>query len=354
MADTRRIVLVTAREDLRAWVLRLGALAGADVEVVTASTGVPVVWRSAAVVVVGSDLAAALAATGLPRRPDVVVVAGDEPDPALWRATVDLGAAHLLSLPADEQQLVELLSDAVEERTAGSSLIAVIGACGGAGASTVAAALAVTSARAGSTLLVDSDRYGGGLDVLLGAEQQPGARWSDLVGTRGRLSAAALTEALVQLDGLAVLSWDRGGSAELSAETATAVLAAATRGFRRVIVDLPRRLDDASTVFAAAADLVVMVVPATVRATAAAAVVGADVLRHCGAVHLVVRDPSDRRLTVAEIAGALGLQVVAVVQSEAAVVAAAERGEPPLRRPRGSLAEACGVVLAASTAQPAA
>jgi secretion/DNA translocation related CpaE-like protein len=349
MPDSCRIVVLSAREDIRAAVVRLGALAGTDVEPVVASSGVRAVWRSARVVVVGSDLAIAMAAAGLPRRPDVIVVAIEAPDAQLWRSVVELGATHLLTLPVDERSLVELMSDAVEGTTTGGATIAVIGACGGAGASTLAAALAITAARAGPTMLIDGDRYGGGLDVLLGAEQFPGARWSDLAATRGRLRVEALTETLVHLEGVSLLSWDRDSSTELLADAAEAVMAAAIRGFSHVIVDLPRRLDAASIVFATAADLVVMVVPATVRAAAAAAAVAAQVLTHCGQLRLVVRDAKASHLTVHEIAAALALPVAATMDSESAVEVAAERGEPPLRRPRGSLHDACRAVLAAAT-----
>jgi secretion/DNA translocation related CpaE-like protein len=348
MPEARRIVALTARDDLRAEVLRLGALAGADVEAVATSSGVRAVWRSAQVVVVGSDLAGAVAVAGLPRRTDVVVVASDEPAVALWRSVVELGATRLLVLPQDEQLLVELMSDAVEATTPGASTIAVIGGCGGAGASTLAAALAVTATRSGPTVLIDGDCYGGGLDVLLGAEQQPGARWPDLAGTRGRLRATALTESLVQVDGCAVLSWDRTGSTDLSVDATTAVMAASIRVFRHVIVDLPRRLDPAATVLAAAADLVVMVVPATVRAAAAAVAVAAQVLPHCVQLRLVVRDSGSGQLSTRAIADALGLPVAAALESESEIKGSAERGEPPLRRRRGSMHDACCALLAAS------
>jgi secretion/DNA translocation related CpaE-like protein len=354
MADARRIVVVTGREDLRAAVLRLAALAGVEVEVVTANVGVRSVWRSAHVLLVGSDLASAVAAAGLPRRSDVVVVAIEEPPSPVWRCAVELGASRLVSLPADERDLIELMSDAVETASAGGFVIAVVGGCGGAGASTVAAALAVTCAPSASTLLIDADRYGGGLDVLLGAEQTPGARWPDLAGTRGRLSAAALTEALVHVDSFAVLSWDRAASADLDADTAAAVLDAAFRGFRWVIVDLPRHVDAAALPFVGAADLVVIVVPATVRAVAAAATVAAGVATQCGQVRLLVRDARAGHLAAAEVADALGLPVAATFHSETGVMAAAERGEPPLRRHRGSLHDACRTVLEAVALEAAA
>jgi hypothetical protein len=62
-------------------------------------------------------------------------------------------------------------------------------------------------------------------------------------------------------------------------------------------------------------------------------------------VRLVVRDADSGRLSAAEIADALGLPIAATFRSEASVAAAAERGEPPLGRPRGSLHDACRAVI---------
>ncbi|HEX3823715.1 MAG TPA: septum site-determining protein Ssd [Mycobacteriales bacterium] len=351
MADSRRVVVLTARDDLRAAVLRLAALAGVDAEVVGGSVGVRTAWRATAVVLlVGADLAAAVAAAGLPRRPDVVVVATERADELLWRSTVEIGAARLVVLPDDERALVELMSDAVEAACSAGSVLAVIGGCGGAGASTLAAGLAITTARSGPTGLVDGDRYAGGLDVLLGAEQRPGARWPDLAATRGRLAAAALTDSLPRVDGVAVLSWDRAGSADLGVEAAEAVMNAATRAFASVVVDLPRRFDPVARVLIGTAAVVTLVVPATVRGTAAAATVAAELVTAVPRLQLVVRDPGAGRLNVGEVSNALGLPVVAALRSESSVTVAADRGEPPFRRPRGALHDACRDVLAAINA----
>jgi secretion/DNA translocation related CpaE-like protein len=347
MPDARRVVLLTSRDDVRAAVLPLAALAGTEVEVVASSGGLRAVWRSPAVLVVGSDLAAVTASARLPHRPAVVVVATDAPDDALWRSTIELGATGLLVMPGDERRLVDLLSDAAEEAPPGESTIAVIGGCGGAGASTLALGLALTSARAGLTALIDGDRFGGGLDVLLGIEQRPGMRWPDLAATRGRLGVAALTDALPWVDELAVLSWDRNGSVDLAVDAAAAVMNAAVRGFRSVVIDLPRRFDPGSTALVRSADVVVMLVPATVRGTAAAAMIAAELASECPQVQLVVRDAGAGRLTVGEVSGALGLQVIASLHSEPGVAVAAERGESPIRRGRGSLHDACCAVLAA-------
>jgi secretion/DNA translocation related CpaE-like protein len=349
MAAERPIVAVTTQPDLRAAVERLAALTGATAEVVTASAGVRARWRAAGLMVIGSDLAEVVAQARLPRRSGVVVVSSAAPDEALWRTTVELGAVGLVRLPEEERSLVELMGRATDASSADGTVVAVVGACGGAGASTLAAALACTSARSGPTLLVDGDPLGGGIDVLLGAEQARGARWPEFAGTRGRLPADALRDAVPTLDGLSVLSWDRRGAGRLETEAAAAVMDAAVRAYRWVIVDVPRWLPGGESGLAAGADVAVMLVPATVRATAAASLVAAAPDLPAKPL-LVVRDPGGGRLACREVGSALGLPVVATLRTESAVEAAARRGDPPLRRARGSLSQVSRTVLAAAEA----
>jgi septum formation inhibitor-activating ATPase MinD len=154
-----------------------------------------------------------------------------------------------------------------------------------------------------------------------------------------------LSDALPTTAGCSVLSWHRAGETRLDAAAADAVVDAGVRGYRRVIVDLPRCVDADSVPLAAVADLIVIVVPATVRATVAATVVAAGLRAYPGRVHLVVRDPGPGRLTIGQVAAALALPVAASVRSDSAVGRAAERGEPPISRRRSALASACHDVL---------
>jgi secretion/DNA translocation related CpaE-like protein len=354
MAEVRRVALVTASAELRPIVLRLAALVGADVDVVGSSSAIRTSWRAADALVIGDDLAAAVTAAGLPRRGRVVVITTGRPDDALWRSTVDLGAARLFVLPDDERGLVDFLGDAADVPAVNGAAIAVVGGCGGAGASTFAAALAICSARAGPTLLIDGDRLGGGIDVLLGIERVAGARWPDLAPTRGRLNTTALSEALPTVAGCSVLSWQRGGESRLDAAAADAVVDAGVRGYQRVIIDLPRCVDADTIPLAAVADVIVVVVPATVRATVAAAMVAAALGAYPGRRHLVVRDPGPGRLTVGQVGAALALPVAASVRSDSAITRAAERGELPISRRRSALASACHDVLGLLLDAPAA
>ena len=115
----------------------------------------------------------------------------------------------------------------------GGPVIGVLGGSGGVGASTFAAVLAVT---AGPSVLVDLDVCGGGIDVVLGIESVPGARWSGLELAGGRREPAALAAGLPHAGPCAVLAAD---TAELDADAVHQVLSAAAAA-GPVVADLPR------------------------------------------------------------------------------------------------------------------
>ena len=106
-------------------------------------------------------------------------------------------------------------------------VLAVAGGRGGAGASTLACALARTAARSAPALLVDADPLGGGLDLAMGVEAAAGLRWPHLVGAEGRTDPHELTAALPAVDGVSVLSWHRGDPTELPPAAMESVLGAA-------------------------------------------------------------------------------------------------------------------------------
>ena len=146
-------------------------------------------------------------------------------------------------------------------------------------------------------LLVDGDPLGGGLDLLLGAEGVSGLRWPDLAAASGRASPDELRAALPCVDGVTVLSWHRGDPVELPAAAMDSVLGAGRRGHDLVVVDLPRSWDAAARAAVAAADTVLLVVPAEVRAVAAAGQVAAAAGRRVADLRVVVRGPSPARLS---------------------------------------------------------
>lgn len=172
-----------------------------------------------------------------PDRP-FLLVSRSTLDVSALAAALALGARGALELPRDEPRLVAALLDVAAETTRGR-LVAVIGASGGVGASTFAAGLAATLAAdaAGPVLLADLDPWGGGLDLLLGLEAAPGPRWSALRESRGRISAAALREALPHWRAVAVLGND---GVEVPPAALLAIVAAGVVDGGTVVLDLPR------------------------------------------------------------------------------------------------------------------
>src|SRR5699024_11548525 len=96
--------------------------------------------------------------------------------------------------------------------------VGVVAGCGDAGASVLACALAGRAGADHSTVLVDADPLGGGLDLVLGAEQVPGPRWTDLSASRGQLRPSTLADALPRHDVLVLLSWGRVYTYDLDPE----------------------------------------------------------------------------------------------------------------------------------------
>lgn len=338
------VLAVLADPDLRAELDRVAAAAG--VRVVHAGDASPVsrkTWAAAAAVVLDARAAARCGRSVLPRRDHVTVLTAAEPDPATWAAAVGVGAAHVLRLPGQEAELVGALADAAESsRDDGSRghAVAVIGGCGGAGASSLAVALARA---AGDALLVDLDPWGGGLDLLLGSETTPGLRWPDLALQGGRLNWSAVRDALPCHRGVSVLSGTRRGY-ELEPAPVHAVIDAGRRGSVSVICDLPRRFSDATQAALSAADLVVVVTRCDVRACAATGALAPVVASVNPNVGLVVRGPSPGGLRAAEIADLAGLPLLAAVRAQPQLAEQADRGGLRLGR-RSPLAVAAGQVL---------
>lgn len=233
-------VVLSADESLLAALARAAAAATVVPDVHRAAAGVLPVWGSAPAVLVGADRAAELAALALPRRPQVHVVSAGPPDGQVYADALGCGAVGVLELPREESRLVDLLTDAADGRGRSGVLVGVVGGCGGAGATTFAAALGLVLAEMlGSALLVDADPHGGGVEEVLGI-RGGGVRWDVLGESSGRLSARSLRETLPGRDGLAVVAWPSDRAADVAPSTVRAVLSAGRRGYPAVVVDLPR------------------------------------------------------------------------------------------------------------------
>lgn len=333
-----------AEPEMRAELDRVAAAAG--VRVVHAGDGSPVSrksWAAAAAVVLDARAAARCGRWALPRRDHVTVLSVAEPETTTWAAAVGVGAAHVLRLPGQEADLVRALAEAAESSRddgARGHAVAVIGGCGGAGASLLAVALAQAATDA---LLVDLDPWGGGLDLLLGGESEAGLRWPDLALQGGRLNWSAVRDALPRHRGVSVLSGTRRGY-ELDAGPVHAIIDAGRRGAVSVICDLPRRLTDATQAALSAADLVVVVSRCDVRACAATGALAPVLASLNPNIGLVVRGPSPAGLRPSEIADIAGLPLLASIKAQPQLAEQVDRGGLRLGR-RSTLALAAQRVL---------
>ncbi|WP_055478999.1 septum site-determining protein Ssd [Sphaerimonospora mesophila] len=324
-----RPLAITGDRELLDDLLRIGAAAGVEFDVVHTPTRARPYWNRAPLVVVGGDAAEGLAATGPPPRQNIVLVTRSAADPDMWRRCVAVGAQTVLELPQAERLLVEELGEVAEPAMKAGLVVCVVGGKGGAGATVLAASLALTASRGGlRTLLVDADPLGGGIDVVLGQEEAMGARWPDIAGREGRVSFAALQDALPTFGELTVLSWHRGEPERVPREAMRAVLGAARRGCDLVIVDLPRHVveDDGVAEALARAAVTLVVVQADLRGALAAAQTLALLRRHTGELRVVVRpggiDPE-------VIRASLDVPCVGVLPELRGLVATLDRGDPP-------------------------
>jgi secretion/DNA translocation related CpaE-like protein len=351
------LLALVAEPVLRDEVDRVAAAVG--LRVVHAGGGAPETslvsrktWSAAAAVVLDEAAATRCARIALPRRPHVILLCATPPATATWTAAIAVGAQHVLTLPAQERELVHELAEAADSARDGTrrgEVIAVVGGRGGAGASLFAAALAQT---AGEALLLDLDPWGGGIDLLMGGESTPGLRWPELAVQGGRLNWLALREALPRHRGVSILSGTRRGH-ELDAGPLDAVVDAGRRGGATVICDLPRQLTDATQTALEAADLVVVVSSCDVRACAATATIAPVLSALNPNVGLAVRGPSPGGLRAAEVAEIAAMPLLVSMRSEPRIAEQLEYGGLRLRR-RSALALAARRLLAVLPARPTA
>ncbi len=333
-----------------------------DVDRVAAAAGVAVVhalrppsrqaWTGASAVLLDAAGARRCAGPALPRRGHVILLSLSDPQAADWEAAIAVGAQRVMTLPADEADLVAALSEAAESRRDDGrrgAVVAVMAGRGGAGASLFATALAQTAADA---LLVDADPWSGGIDLVVGSEEEPGLRWPDLDLEHGRLDVAALRQALPQRNGLNVLSCARGVN-DIEPGPLAAVIDAGRRGGTTVVCDLPRRLTHAVEVATDAADLVVLVTSADVRACAATTAVAAALSAINPNVGLVVRGPSPGGLRSVDVARIVGLPLLAAMRPQPGLAESMERGGLRMRH-RSPLATAARRVLTVLAQHPSA
>lgn len=335
-----RPVLITSAAHVRDQVL--AAAAAAAVEVRVCSDPAELGPARPPMLLVGADCAAVLARSAVVRRTPVHLIGTGGEQQRLCEWSAALGAAVIV-LPDGLRWLTAILAEGRNGRIAGR-MVAVAGGSGGIGTSTLAAGLAWAAAEEGRRVaLVDLDAGGGGLDLLLGLEQQPGRRWPALLDADGFLGD--LHEQLPRLGSLAVLSHARGPLSDVGPPAVTAVLRSLRRTHDLVVLDAGARPSAAEPAAVRGCDGAVLVCSPDLRGVAGAAqrMRGIDAQVPLAVVVSRMRPGSHSGDAIGH---ALGLPVVATLPADRRVASGAEAGEPPGRTAGRGWRRACGTVLA--------
>ena len=194
---------------------------------------------------------AALAAVAAVCDPGTRVIAlGDVNDVNLYRDLVGLGVEDYLLKPVSPEALKEALTRAaaVPDDTARSEaepgrLIAVVGARGGVGASTIALNTTWIMAHemGRRVVLADLDLFFG--DIALSLDLEPGRGFLEALQNPDRIDSLLLERALVrESDNLAILAAEEGLNQRIAFDPKALemLLASLREAFDCVVLDLPR------------------------------------------------------------------------------------------------------------------
>jgi len=290
----------------------------------------------------------------LDRRPGIHFLAAD-PGPVDWQSALRGHAENAFVLPAQAPDLLTALghagapgaAQAADEEAGSGTVIAVCGSAGGAGASTLAVAVARVAARSHPVTVVDADPLSGGLDLLLGLEDTPGVRWPELQLGEGAVSGADVRAVLPTTgDGIACLSAARSTIADpyrLTSQALAPVLQALAREPGVTVVDVrpSTPLFDAAV---EASDRVTLLIPCEVRPAAAAARLCAELIARRAALTTVARQRYWAGLSATDVTRITGREVITSLSTLPGLPKQSELGGLPERLP-GPLATTARLVL---------
>lgn len=303
-APAAESLLVTTDDHLAETITELAATAGHPLRRIRHPRDAATHWQRAPLVLIGPDLGPACIACNFPARGPILLcttmswLGGDTDDTSLlWPMAIQMNATSVLALPEANNFLTDQLTRTVRD-TEPAPLIATVAGHGGAGASTLALAAATDTARDGrTTVLIDLDHTGGGIDTAAGLAAQPGWRWPSLTAGTGPLDPARLLAGLPKRGGLHLVGPDPRNPAEVPADAFDRVLRAARLAADLVIVDLPRTRTDAAAAAAVAARSIAVAIGPGPRSWEAARSVTAAYGLHSARIGAVLRGDAERRPT---------------------------------------------------------
>ena len=196
------------------------------------------------------------------------------------------------------------------------SVVSVSGAVGGIGTSTFAFALALQPS--GTSVLIDGQPDGVPLDVAIGLETEPGARWGSVRLGSADIAVPTVLDALPQAHGVHVLSADREAAVDLAA---LPLLVEALRdACELVVLDVPIRTAELASL---RPDLRLLLVPPTLQGLGAALV--ASRMDHA----VIAVDTGHRGLPIGMLHQYLEHPVAGSVRWQRAITDAAAACLPP-------------------------
>lgn len=192
-------------------------------------------WDTAAQIFIGQEHLPQIANLGLNLRSEVFIVSQTAEDALVHSAQI--GAAVLM-LPEQAQMLGPLLTknNTADRQPNQGKIVAVIGVSGGLGASSLSCAMSFAAVNRFKTALVDLCPESGGIDLLLGLENDAGLRWEDLTQVSGFIST--LEDQLPQLCGVTVLSTGRKTGEIPNQNAIQSCISALQRSHDLLILDL--------------------------------------------------------------------------------------------------------------------
>lgn len=256
--------------------------------------------------------------------PDVALIVAGSLGTTTWERAASLKANYVAEVSKSREWLMEHLVAPIDKT---GKCVVVLPGCGGAGASTIASALAFHArSLVGSVVLVDCDSTSAGLDIVAGAEQIAGMRWKDFSALAGVVNATDIVRGLPSIHDVSILSMG-SEPLEMPANEMVAMIEQLLTVSELVILDLSRHegLVRESKLIAMA-DAVLVVVPATVRGCASADRVIANASDNNELVELVVRTIPGAGLTPIEIANILNTPLAGTVTTDSRILEQIEQG----------------------------
>ncbi len=224
-------------------------------------------------------------------------------------------------------------------------VLALIGASGGCGASSLAAACALQAADTGwSVALVDLADGGGGIDVVCGAEHLSGVRWPDLAECRGVVDGHGLLSRMPHAGPVALLAQCRDSPTRIPEPAVDGVLAGLAQAVDVVVLDLSRARTlrpspdvdrpgplPGAVVGWTEADLAIVVSGVGIVELAALAATTSRVAQEVPECYLVLRGRKVTAAVVEDVCDALDVPVLGVLDDDPTVGRDLARGRAPGR-----------------------